>query len=151
MLRSPLDALRDAFRRLGRDEDAERLAGLRGVGQDGEDSAVAALRRAGYAIVDRNFRTPIGEIDIIAREGETLCFIEVKRRRDARMGHPAEAVTREKQRRLARTAEWYLARHGLFGSPARFDVVAILDSPTGPRVELFRDAFSGPYPGRRRR
>ncbi len=150
-LKTPLEHLREALARLGRGEEAERLEGLRGVGQRGEDLAVDALREAGYEILDRNFRTPIGEIDVIAREGGALCFIEVKWRRDASMGHPAEAVTREKQRRLARTAEWYLARHRLFGSVARFDVVAILEGEGAPRVEILRDAFSGPYPPRRPR
>lgn len=144
-LKTPLEYLKEAFARLGRGEEARQLEGLRGVGQRGEELAVEALREAGYEILERNFRTPIGEIDVIGREGGALCFIEVKWRRDENMGHPAEAVTPEKQRRLARTAEWYLARHRLFGSVARFDVVSILDGDGHPKVEILRDAFSGPY------
>jgi putative endonuclease len=150
-LKTPLEHLKEAFARLGREPEAERLEGLRGVGQQGEDVAVDALRRAGYEIVERNFRTPIGEIDIVAREAGVLCFVEVKWRRDPTMGHPAESVTPEKQRRLARTAEWYLARHRQFGAAARFDVVAILEDDGTPTIEIIRNAFSGPYRPRRRR
>jgi putative endonuclease len=150
-LKTPLDHIKDALSRLGRSEDAPAFEGLRGVGQRGEETAVAALRSAGYTILERNFRTPIGEIDVVADDDGTLCFIEVKWRSDSSMGHPAQAVTREKQRRLARTAEWYLSKHKKHGAAARFDVVAILESPSGPKVEIYRDAFSGPYPPRRRR
>jgi len=148
---SPLELLRQAFARLGGRAE-ERLEGQRGVGQEGETSAVAALRRRGYDVIERNFRTPVGEIDVIAREGGVLCFVEVKWRRTADRGHPAEAVTPEKQRRLARAAQWYLSRRD--GPPpiCRFDVVAILESPgEGPRVEIIPDAFRGPFPPRRRR
>jgi putative endonuclease len=152
MSKTPAEHLRDALRRLGWGEDEEPLAGLRGVGQRGEGLAIDALKRAGYEILEKNFRTPIGEIDLVGREDGMLCFVEVKWRRDPSMGHPAEAVTREKQRRLARAAEWYLARHGAFGTPARFDVVAILEGPGGsPSIEIIRNAFEGPYPPRRRR
>ena len=150
--KTPLDYLREAFARLGRGRDEEILEGLRGVGQRGEEIAIDALRDAGYEIVEKNFRTPIGEIDIIGREKGLLCFIEVKWRRDRALGHPAESVTPEKQRRLARTAEWYLARQKAFGVAARFDVVAILEPETGrPEVEIIRNAFEGPYRPRRRR
>lgn len=150
-LKTPLEYLKEAFSRLGRGEEAAAFEGMRGVGQRGEEAAIEALREAGYEILERNFRTPIGEIDVIAQEAGVLCFIEVKWRSDESMGHPAEAVTPEKQRRLARTAEWYLARHRKFGSVARFDVVAILDDGGEPRLEIIRNAFSGPYPPRRRR
>lgn len=146
-----MDYLKEAFTRLGWGTEADRLEGLRGVGQRGEDLAIEALREAGYEILERNFRTPIGEIDVVAREAGVLCFVEVKWRRDENMGHPAEAVTAEKRRRLARTAEWYLARHRLFGAVARFDVVAILEVGDAPQLEIIRDAFSGPYPPRPRR
>jgi putative endonuclease len=150
MKRSPLDLLRQTFARLGGAGEAP-LEGARGVGQRGETAAIAALRRRGYRILDRNFRTPAGEIDVIAEEGGVLCFIEVKWRRTAAHGHPAEAVTPEKQRRLARAAEWYLARRDRRGSHCRFDVVAILAADDEePVVEVFADAFRGPFPPRRR-
>jgi putative endonuclease len=151
MKRSPLDLLRQAFSRLGGSE-GEPLEGARGVGQRGEIAAVAALRRRGYEVIERNFRTPAGEIDVIAEEGGVLCFIEVKWRRTAELGHPAEAVTPEKRRRLARAAEWYLAREDRRGSICRFDVVAILAvDDDDPLVEIYPDAFRGPFPPRRRR
>jgi putative endonuclease len=150
VLRTPLEYIRDALAKLGRGDDLPEWEGLRGVGQRGETLAIDALVEAGYEIVERNFRTPIGEIDVIAREKGVLCFVEVKWRRDQNMGYPTEAVTREKQRRLARTAEWYLAKRKKFGSAARFDVVAILEENGIPRIEILRDAFSGPFPGRRR-
>jgi len=151
VLRTPLEYIREALAKLGRSEDLPEWEGLRGVGQRGETLAIDALVDAGYEILERNFRTPIGEIDVVARDQGVLCFIEVKWRSDEVMGHPADAVTPEKQRRLARTAEWYLAKRRKFGSVCRFDVVAIVDENDSPRVEILRDAFSGPYRPRRRR
>ena len=150
MLRTPLDYIRDALSRLGRQDDLPEWEGLRGVGQRGESLAIDALAQAGYEIVERNFRTPIGEIDVVAKESGVLCFVEVKWRRDENMGHPLEAVTAEKQRRLARTADWYLAKRKKFGVAARFDVVSIIEENGEPRVEIIRDAFSGPFRRRRR-
>ena len=118
----------------------------RAAGRRGENAAVAALEDRGYVIRERNFRTPVGEIDVIAEEGDALCFIEVKWRRTAGLGHPGEAVTPEKQRRLARAAQWYVSRHGRASSVCRFDVVGILDD----RIEIYPDAFRGPFPPRRR-
>lgn len=149
--RTPLELLKEVFARLGVSDEEPILAGLRGVGERGENLAVEELRKRGYEILERNFRTPIGEIDIVARDGETLCFVEVKWRRDQALGHPAEAVTREKQRRLARTAQWYMARHGEFSTFSRFDVVAILDRPEGAQIEILRDAFAGPFGPRRQK
>ena len=150
MLRTPLEYIREALSKLGREDDLPEWEGLRGVGQRGETLAIDALVEAGYEILERNFRTPIGEIDVVARDRGVLCFVEVKWRRDESMGHPAEAVTPEKQRRLARTAEWYLAKRKKIGSAARFDVVAILEENGVPRVEILRNAFEGPYKPRRR-
>ena len=134
------------------------FAGARGTGAKGEDLAVAVLRRHGYRILERNFRTPVGEIDVVAEEGETLCFVEVKWRRGRETGHPAEAVTGEKQRRIARAAEWYLARRRVASRPCRFDVVAIVAAQdeaaivaAPASVDLVRDAFRGPFPSRRPR
>ena len=132
--------------------DGRRFAGTRGVGDRGEALAVGVLRREGFRILERNFRTPAGEVDIVAEEGGTLCFVEVKWRRGTGAGHPAEAVTPEKQRRLARAAEWYLARRRMRERFCRFDVVAILSAEgSAPRIEIFRDAFRGPFSPRRRR
>jgi putative endonuclease len=159
-----LAVLADAVRRM-RAAASRRpnggFAGTRGAGTRGEALAVAELRRRGYRVLERNFRTPVGEIDVVAEEGETLCFVEVKWRRGTAMGHPGEAVTAEKQRRIARAAEWYLARRRGPARPCRFDVVAIIATPDpvaiiaapdeAASVELVRDAFRGPFPPRRRR
>ena len=120
-----------------------RYLGSRGVGQAWEDLAARHLKRAGYEILERNFRVRGGEIDFVARDGGTLCFIEVKGRSAAAYGPPAEAVTEEKQRRIWTAAEVYLRRER--NRPrCRFDVVAI--DATGPeaRVEILRAAFEGP-------
>lgn len=112
------------------------------VGHDGEEIAGEFLKKSGYVIVARNYRCKLGEIDIIARDGEFLVFIEVKTRTGASCGSPASAVTFRKQRQISKAAQWYLAEHGLFEAPARFDVVAILIDHDGNHlIELIPDAF----------
>ena len=91
----------------------------------GENLAIAELTRRGYAILDRRYRTRHGEIDIVAEDGGTIVFVEVKAREDVTCGAAAEAVTREKQRRVMSRAVEYLARNHVTNLPCRFDVVAI--------------------------
>jgi putative endonuclease len=112
-------------------------------GKAGENVAVAELERRGYVILDRRYRTRHGEIDIIAREGEATVFVEVKARTHAEFGTAAEAVTRQKQRRLASMALDYLARHRLLERPCRFDVVAVDGAGAGAAVTVYRSAFQG--------
>jgi putative endonuclease len=131
--------------------ETPRYRGLRGLGQDWERLAEKHLKKAGYRIRDRNVRTKVGEIDLIAEENGILCFIEVKGRSGTGFGHPAEAVTLEKQRRISRAAEAYLQRERIKKRICRFDVVAILDQGVGGGVEILRDAFRGPFPPRPRR
>ena len=111
------------------------------LGKAGEDRAVAELERRGYAILARRYRTRHGEIDIVARDGETTVFVEVKARATAEFGTAAAAVTPLKQRRLASMAVDYLARHRLGGRPCRFDVVAI-DGGDGGTITVYRSAFT---------
>ncbi|MDA8125716.1 MAG: YraN family protein [Deltaproteobacteria bacterium] len=111
------------------------------TGEKGEALAVAYLSRAGYRIVARNYRCLFGEIDIVAREGGTLVFIEVKSRRSRAYGPPQLAVGLAKQKKISRIALHYLSETKLAQSPARFDVVAVLFQPGGPQVELIRNAF----------
>jgi putative endonuclease len=120
--------------------------GRRGLGQRWERLAERHLARAGYRIRERNYRGRSGEIDLIAEHVGVLCFVEVKGRSGAGFGAPEEAVTLEKQRRIARAALEYLSRRRLADSmPCRFDVVSIVDCGGGePRVEIFRDAFPLP-------
>lgn len=112
------------------------------LGKAGEDLAADYLRRNGFTILERNYRSRSGEIDIIARQGNTLVFIEVKTRKSAAFGAPAAAVTSRKQAQISRVAQEYLAQQKLFDKPARFDVVAVL-APDGnqPQIELITDAF----------
>jgi putative endonuclease len=125
------------------------------LGKSGEDLAVAELERRGYAILARRYRTRHGEIDVVARDGETTVFVEVKARTTGEFGGPAVAVTPWKQRRLVSMATDYLARHRLTDRPCRFDVVtvdeAVAGSPvdaagrglrgTGHVVTVYRNAF----------
>jgi putative endonuclease len=112
------------------------------LGKTGEDQACRALIRHGYAILARRYRTRIGEIDIVAREGEVVVFVEVKARSSDRFGHPTEAVTVWKQRRIILMAQHFLARHRLQNRPCRFDVVAVRCPDGQPAsVEIVRDAF----------
>lgn len=129
----------------------KRMRGSRGAGQDWEDLAARHLERAGYRIVERNFRSKPGEIDFVAKDGAVLCFIEVKGRRGLAFGRPEEAVTPEKQRRILRAAEAWVRRHRAERGPRRFDVVAIVGRGGESEVAIFRGAFEGPAAPRRRR
>lgn len=94
-------------------------------GASGEDTAVRHLEGAGYAILDRNFKTRFGEVDIVARDGKTTVFVEVKRREAEGHGRAAEFVSPAKMRKVVSAARVYAARHGLSESPLRFDVITI--------------------------
>jgi putative endonuclease len=112
------------------------------IGEYGEELACRELERRGYAILARRYRTRRGEIDIVAKDGDALVFVEVKTRSDTRFGGPLAAITSDKQRRLTRMALDYLSRHGTGGEPCRFDVVSILPGRDGlPRVEVITNAF----------
>ena len=111
------------------------------LGISGEDLACAELQRRGYAIVERRYRTRFGEIDIVAKEGATIVFVEVKARMTQDFGGAAAAMTGWKQRRIARMAADYLARQKLHDCPCRFDVVAIDFDQSQPRVIVYPNAF----------
>ena len=111
------------------------------LGKSGEERAARELERRGYAILARRYRTRHGEIDIVADDGGTIVFVEVKTRETAECGSAAEAVTIHKQRRLTAMAVDYLARNQGHGRPCRFDVVAI----DGPVVTVYRAAFDASY------
>ena len=110
-------------------------------GKSGEDRAADELERRGYAILARRYRTKHGEIDIVARDGETTVFVEVKARTTAEFGTAAEAVTRPKQRRLVSMAADYLARHRLHNVACRFDVVTIDGVGESAVITVYRSAF----------
>ena len=111
------------------------------LGKTGEDLACRELEKRGYAIVARRYRVRSGEIDIVARDGETLVFIEVKARNSHEFGSAAEAVTPFKQHRLARLATEYLMRHHLYDCPCRFDVVSIHFDTGTAEIEIIQNAF----------
>lgn len=111
------------------------------LGTRGEALACTLLKEKGYKIIERNFKTPIGEIDIVAREGQTLVFVEVKTRGSKAFGSAKWAVDRRKQQKLSRLALYYLNLKAWKDRPARFDVVAVDLEPQGERIELFRNAF----------
>ncbi len=111
----------------------------RAVGSAYEKWVGDRLRSLGYEILEYNFRCRLGEIDVIAREGQYLVFVEVKYRSSGRKGSPLEAVTKKKQRAISRTASYYCLTRGYGEStPCRFDVAAVL----GQELTLIRDAFS---------
>jgi putative endonuclease len=113
------------------------------LGRRGEEAAARFLKRLGYKILARGRRLAPGELDLVALDGRTIVFVEVKTRTTADVGHPAEAVDAVKQRKLTRLAVTFLKRHGLLEFPARFDVVAIT-WPEGrgrPVIEHFKNAF----------
>src|SRR5688572_3407913 len=114
-----------------------------GVGAYGERRAVEYLvHEAGMQVLDRNWQCSDGEIDIVAREGSALVFVEVKTRRDLQFGPPEEAVIAQKRRRLRRLATQWLAQTSLHPREIRFDVVSVLRPRRGPAVvEHIRAAF----------
>lgn len=108
----------------------------------GEDLAAEALQRGGYLILARRYRTRYGEIDIVARDGDTLAFVEVKARGSGRFGTAADSVPGWKQRRIAAMALDYLSRVHRLDDPCRFDVVAIDGLGTGhATVRIIKQAF----------
>ena len=107
-------------------------------GSEYEALAADYLQGIGYRIVERNFRCRSGEIDLIARDGEVLVFVEVKYRGSRRSGDPLEAVTERKQQTISRVAQYYMLRNGIsFDTPCRGDVGGI----TGQHLEHVKDAF----------
>ena len=110
-------------------------------GKMGEDLACRELERRGYAIVARRYRRRGGELDIVARDGPTLVFVEVKTRDGRWFGGAAEAVTGLKRRRIVQLALEYLMRHRLSDCPCRFDVVSIQLEAGRPVIEIHRNAF----------
>jgi putative endonuclease len=110
-------------------------------GKAGEDLAVEELERRGYEITARRYRTRHGEIDIVARDGDTVVFVEVKARATAEFGTAVEAVTRAKQRRLVRMAIEYIAHNDIRDVPLRFDVVAIDGAGDSARISVYPHAF----------
>lgn len=112
----------------------------RKIGDEYEQLAVEYLERNGYRIIERNYRNRIGEIDIIAKEGKTICFVEVKYRNNSKCGYASEAVNVRKQQKIQMVANYYFMRNGYSEwTDCRFDVLAI----DGGDITLYRNAFEG--------
>ena len=115
------------------------------LGDLGEQAAEDLLAQRGYRIVARKHRCPRGEVDLVAEQGDLLVFVEVRTRATAAFGAPEETVGDRKQQRLVRAARDFLARWRGPPRGARFDVVAVVDDPSGPRLTHFPGAFDAPY------
>ncbi len=111
------------------------------IGKAGEEQAVELLKKSGYMILARNYRTKLGEIDIIAKDKDTVCFIEVKTRGSDRFGLPLEAISKTKQNQIVKVALEFLNKHNLLAQKARFDIVSVVNSKSGSKLDLFRNAF----------
>ena len=109
----------------------------RQIGAGREKMAGQYLVSQGYDILEYNFYSRYGEVDIVARHGEYLVFVEVKYRKSLTAGHPFEAVTMQKQRAICKVATYYMKKHGLEYMPVRFDVVGII----GEDVQVLQNAF----------
>ncbi len=111
------------------------------LGAKGEDLAARFLRKKGYKILARNFKTPVGEIDIIAEDRGALVFVEVKTRSDESFGHPFEAVNHKKMNKIRTTALYYLKNVCKKEVPSRFDVLSIRSREGKDEIEHILDAF----------
>jgi putative endonuclease len=112
-------------------------------GRHGEQLAERFLRSKGYRLVARRFSAPVGELDLIMRDRDTLVFVEVKTRRDRKLADPQDAVNTTKQRRMVRTARWFVNARGLESRPCRFDVLTVTVPEGGDaQIEHFPDAFA---------
>lgn len=109
-------------------------------GRKGEELAAAYLKDRGYAILHRNYRTPLGEADLIARDGEAVVFVEVKARSSDAFGQPFEAVDPRKREKIKRVALYYLKQNRL-DLPVRFDVISIVSRNGGDEVSHIKEAF----------
>jgi len=114
-------------------------------GQEGESIAAKHLKKCGYKIILQNYRNKVGEIDIVARDGDTIVFVEVKTRRNNHFGGPKRAVTYQKQRKISMAALSYLKEFRMSDHKARFDVVAVLEDGKKPVVEIIKNAFELAY------
>ena len=113
------------------------------LGKRGEQAAERYLKKQGYIIVARGQRDKLGELDLVAVDGRTVVFVEVKTRKSTIAGHPADAVDEAKQRRVTRLALSFLRRHELLENKSRFDIISVLwpDAAKKPKIEHFINAF----------
>ena len=116
------------------------------LGKWGEDLALKKVKKLGYRCIARNYSCPLGEVDLIARDGDTLVFIEIKTRRGRSLAYAKEAVNQRKRRQLSKVALAYMKSNGFVDVRARFDVVVINLSGEDQEIEVVRNAFDLAYP-----
>ncbi|MEE9419088.1 MAG: YraN family protein [Desulfatiglandaceae bacterium] len=115
------------------------------LGELGEDLALKKIKGLGYKKIVRNYRCTLGEVDLIARDGDTLVFIEIKTRRGKSIAYAKEAVDAKKRRQLSKVALAYLKSNNCYGVKARFDVVAVSLAGDKPQIEVIQNAFDLAY------
>ena len=115
------------------------------VGRLGEDLALKKLKELGYRCIARNYRCALGEMDLIARDGETLVFVEIKTRRDRSLAYAKEAVDERKKRQLSKVALAYMKAEDCCDVKSRFDVVAISLHGNTKQIEVIQNAFDLTY------
>lgn len=118
------------------------MTNRKSIGSEGERIALSFIQKRGFKILATNYRSPVGEVDIIASKKDTISFIEVKTRQSSRFGHPEEAVQRKKMKKIIRTAQHYLVTHKLYDKVnVRFDILSLIINDTSFDVEFFENAF----------
>ena len=115
------------------------------LGKLGEELALKKIKRLGYKKIIRNYRCPLGEMDLIARDGDTLVFIEIKTRKDGPTGYAKEAVDARKRRQLSKVALAYMKSNDCCETRARFDVIAVSLKGGKPQIEVVKNAFERAY------
>lgn len=115
------------------------MISTRSKGSSGEDLAISYLKKHGYRILERNFHSRVGEIDIIAKDGQVLVFVEVKTRWSKKFGNPQEAVTPWKLQSIIKTANYYKLLHPELPDAMRIDVVAVDIQGKSPQIELLKN------------
>ncbi|NQU12859.1 MAG: YraN family protein [Desulfobacteraceae bacterium] len=115
------------------------------LGELGEKLALKKLKALGYKKITQNYRCALGEVDLIARDNDTLVFVEIKTRRGKSIGYAKEAVDARKRRQLSKVALAYMKSNDCYGVKARFDVVAISLTKDNPRIVVIKNAFDLAY------
>ena len=137
-----MGGLTDRVGRSSKDDLVTFLDPRKLLGQEGESAAEHYLRHKGYRIVARNLRSSVGELDLVAEDGQVLVFVEVKTRRTDAFGGAIHAVHQRKQEKLIQLAAQYLARHHIHNRPCRFDVVLLQGAETvAPQIDHIQNAF----------
>jgi len=116
------------------------------LGKEGEDLALQTVERLGYRCIARNYRCSLGELDLVARDGDSLVFIEIKTRKGKSLDYAKEAVHTRKQRQVSKVALAYMKKNGCEEAKARFDVVVIHQKGVDKEIEVIRNAFDLAYP-----